>query len=75
MFCSLCKKYGRPSMQARGAWVESIIATELLNKHAKSEWHMAAIKKDVMAQVAKQQGDVMERVMRISKEEKKYGLG
>ena len=47
MFCSVCKKYGKPPVQARGAWVQCPVAnwvkaTELLNKHEKSEWHKVA---------------------------------
>ena len=45
--CSVCKKYGKPPVQARGAWVERPVtnwvkATELLNKHERSEWHKVA---------------------------------
>ena len=50
MFCSVCKKYGKPPVQARGAWVQHPVAnwvkaTELLNKHEKSEWHKVAFEK------------------------------
>ena len=69
----------KPPVEACGLWVRHPInnwvkATELLNKHAKSEWLMAAIEKDVMAQAAKKQGDVMERVMRVSEEDKRTNM-
>ena len=44
MLCSVCTKYGKPPVQARGAWVTRAInnwpkATNLLKKHESSEWH------------------------------------
>ena len=44
MFYSICKKYGKQPVVARGVWVSRPVnnwvkATELLSKHAKSEWH------------------------------------
>lgn len=79
MFCSVCKKYGKPPVQARATWVQHPInnwtkATELLNKHTKSEWHKAAIEKEVFAQMAGKLGDIVERMVRISEEEKKINL-
>ncbi len=47
MFCTPCQKYGKPPVQARGAWVTRPIsnwvkATELLSKHENSEWHLGS---------------------------------
>lgn len=79
MFCSVCKKYGRPPVQARGAWVERPInnwikATELMNKHAISEWHKAAVEKEVFAETAEKHGDIIERMLKVSEEEKRRNL-
>ena len=44
MFCSLCKKWGRPPPSANGGWTTRGIidwnhATELLKQHSRCEWH------------------------------------
>jgi len=59
--CALCQKYGKPPAQARGAWVTYHIsnwskAVELLNKHEKSEWHLAPAEAQAVAESARMQG-------------------
>ena len=54
MVCTVCKVYGKPPVQAKGAWVTRPVsnwvkATSLLAKHDKSEWHKAAIEKRSMS--------------------------
>ena len=44
MFCTLCKKLGRPTPNAKGGWrtreiVDWNHATELLKQHSGSKWH------------------------------------
>ena len=44
MFCTLCKKWGRPSPSAKGGWMTRGIvdwkhATELLKQHSESKCH------------------------------------
>ena len=51
MLCSVCTNYGKPPVQARGAWVTRAInnwpkATDLLKKHESSEWHFSIRAKD-----------------------------
>ena len=79
MFCSVCKKHGKIPVQARGAWVQRPIsnwvkATELLSKHANSDWHKTAVEKSVLADAAEQQGDIMQQIERISEDEKRRNL-
>ena len=64
MFCSVCKKYGKPPVQARGAWVQRPVnnwvkATELLNRHEKSEWHKVAFEKHILAESAAKHGNIL----------------
>lgn len=52
--CRFCKKYGKSSATACGGLVTHPInncvkATELLNKHDKSEWHLASVEAHVVA--------------------------
>ena len=79
MFCSVCKKHGNPPVQSRGAWVQRAInnwikATELMNKHALSEWHKAAVEKEVFAKMAERHGDIIEGMVKVSEEEKRRNL-
>ena len=65
--CSVCKKYGKPPVQAHGAWVQRPVAnwvkaTELLNKHEKSEWHKVAFEKHMLAGAAAKHGDILQRM-------------
>ena len=44
MFCTLCKKWGRPPPSVKGGWTTRGIvdwnhATELLKQHSGSKWH------------------------------------
>ena len=44
MFCTLCKKWGRPPPSVKGGWttrgiVDWNYATELLKGHSESKWH------------------------------------
>ena len=73
MFCSICKRYGKPPAVARGAWVSCPVnnwvkATELLSKRDKSEWHLEA---SVLAESAKKTGDVVERMLVATKIDRK----
>jgi len=48
MFCTFCKKHGKPPAVARGAWTSRPVnnwvkATELLKKHEQSDWHLASV--------------------------------
>ena len=76
MLCTFCKKYGKPPVQARGAWVSRPIsnwvkATELLDKHQKSEWHKASVEAQVLADSARVHGSVVEQMVIASNEEKR----
>ena len=76
MLCSVCKKYGKPPVQAHGAWVQRPVAnwakaTELLNKHEKSEWHKVAFEKHTLAEAAAKHGDILQRMARVSEEDKR----
>ena len=56
MFCVICKKYGKPPGNARGAWTTRGItdwnhATEMLKLHNDSKWHKDAA---ITAQMAQQ---------------------
>ena len=79
MLCTVCKAYGKPPVQARGAWISRPVnnwskAPELLDKQRKSEWHKAAAQTQVMAEVARTQGDIVEQLVTISEEEKVRNL-
>ena len=46
--CSICKMYGKPPVQARGAWMtrpvnNCVMAESLLSQHEQSDWHLAAV--------------------------------
>lgn len=76
MFCTFCKKYGKPPVVACGAWTTRPInnwvkATELLNKHEKSDWHLASVEAQVLAESAKRRGDVVERMLAATEVERK----
>ncbi len=45
-------------------------ATDLLKKHNNSEWHMAALETQLMADLAQQSGDVVDMIVAVSEEEK-----
>ncbi len=75
MCCLICVKHGKPPPQSRGAWVTRPIknwvkATELLSKHEKSEWHLAAIEAQAMSESAKQHGDVVDQLLAASEVER-----
>ena len=73
--CSaVCKKYGKPPVQARGTWVQHPVsnwvkATELLNKHEKSKWHKVAFEKHMLAEAAAKHGDILQRMARTSEKD------
>ena len=74
--CSVCTKYGKPPIQARGAWVTRAInnwskATNLLKKHESSVWHLAALKAQGMALLGQKTGNVLDRIIAASDEEKR----
>ena len=76
MVCTICKVHGKPSVQARGAWVTRPInnwvkAKSLLIQHEKSDWHAAAIERMVMSQSTEEHGNVMEQLEAATAEEKK----
>ena len=76
MLCSVCTKYGKPPVQARGAWVTRAInnwpkATDLLKKHESSEWHLAALEAQRMALLGQKTGNVLDRIIAASDEEKR----
>ena len=77
MVCTVCKDYGKVPVQARGAWVTRAVdnwvkATELLKKHQKSEWHLAAMEKRALNQSAEEHGDVVDVMVSASDEERKH---
>ena len=79
MVYSVCKKYGKPPVQARGASVQHPVAnwvkaTELLNKHEKSEWHQVAFEKHTLAGAAAKHGDILQRMAGVSEEDKRRNL-
>ena len=76
MICTFCQKFGKPLVVARGAWVSRHInnwvkATELLAKHSKSEWHLASVEAQVLADSAKKSGYVVERMVVSSEMDRK----
>ena len=75
-FALFCQKHGKPPVQARGAWVTRPInnrvkATELLSKHKKSEWHLASVKKQAMAESSRAHGGIVEQMVITSNEERR----
>ena len=75
MYCSICMNYGKPPPQTRGAWVTRPVqnwvkAVELLSKHGKSEWHLAAIEALAMSESAKQHGDIVDKMLAASEMER-----
>ncbi len=46
------------------------LATALLTKHEKSDWHLAAVEKRAMSQSTKEYGDVVELIVAASEEKK-----
>ena len=71
MYCTVCKQYGKPPVQARGAWVSRPIsnwvkATELLSKHEKSEWHRAAVQTQTLAVSTQSHGSVFDQMVAAS---------
>ena len=79
MFCSVCKKYGKPPVQACGAWVQRPVnnwvkVTELLNRHEKSEWHKVAFEKHILAESAAKHGNILQRIARASEEDKRRNV-
>ena len=54
MFCTLCKKWGRPPPSAKGGWTTRGVdwnhATELLKQHSGSKWHQDS---SIIARMAK----------------------
>ena len=76
MLCLVCTKYGKPPVQVRGAWVTRAInnwpkATDLLKKHESSEWHLAALEAQGMALLGQKTGNVLDRIIAASDEEKR----
>ena len=75
MVCTCCKNYGKPPVAAPGAWISHPInwvkATELPDKHAKSEWHVASVEAQVLADSARKSGDVVERMVAAFEMERK----
>ena len=68
MFCTFCKKYGKPPAMARGAWTirpvkNWVKATELFKKHEQSDWHSASVQAQALAESAKRKGDVVQRML------------
>ena len=75
MVCTYCKRFGKQPVAAHGAWMSRPInnwvkATELLNKHSKSEWHLAIVEAQVLADSSKKSGDV-ERIAAASEMDQK----
>ena len=75
MICKICKVHGKPPPQARGAWVSRPIsnwpkAPELLKRHQQSEWHKAAVQCQVMADITKDKGDIVQPLFKISEEQR-----
>ena len=73
MVCTICMVYGKPPVQARGAWVKRPInnwvkAKSLLLQHEKSEWHIAAVERKVMSQSTEEHGNVMEQLAAAQKQ-------
>ena len=65
MFCSICKRWGKPPAGSRGAWTTRGItdwnhATELQKQHADSQWHRNAAAMAAMAEQAEKGKSVLE---------------
>ena len=76
MFCTFCKKYGKPPVVARGAWTSRPVhnwvkATELLKKHEQSDWHLASVEAQALAESAKRKGDIVERMLAATEAERR----
>jgi len=76
MFCTFCKKHGKPPAVARGAWTSRPVnnwvkATELLKKHEQSDWHLASVEAIALAESAGRKGDVVERTLAASEAERR----
>ena len=76
MLCFVCTKYGKPLIQACGAWVTRAInnwpkATDLLQKHESCEWHLAALEEQGMALLGQRTGNVLDGIIAASDEEKR----
>ena len=50
-----------------GCLVQSVTATELLNKHEKADWHLASVEARMLAESAKKNGDVVEKMLAATK--------
>ena len=76
MFCTFCKKHGKPPAVARGAWTSRPVnnwvkATELLKKHEQSDWHLASVEAIALAESAGRKGEVIERMLAASEAERR----
>ena len=76
MFCTFCKKHGKPPAVACGAWTSRPVnnwvkATELLKNHEQSDWHLASVEAIALAESATRQGDVVERMLAASETERR----
>lgn len=78
MYCSICKKLGKPPVSARGAWVTKQVrnwvnATELLRQRGSSDWHRASLQAQAMSisLAGSSRGDVVERLATTSEKERK----
>ena len=63
LFCTLCKKWGRPPPNAKGGWPTRRIvdwnhAIELLKQHSGSKWHQDTSVTARMAKHVEQQNDI-----------------
>ena len=72
MICKICKVYGTPPPQARGAWVSRPIsnwpkAPELPERHQQSEWHKAVVQCQVMADITQDMGDIVHNFFKLVK--------
>ena len=57
MFCQVCKMYDKLPASAHGTWVTKPIdnwvkTTELLKMHEESEWYLASVEVQLMANLA-----------------------
>jgi len=76
MFCTFCKKHGKPRAVAHGAWTSHPVnnwvkATERLKKHEQSDWHLASVEAIALAEAARRKGDVVERMLAASEAERR----
>lgn len=75
MICTTYKTFGKPPVQAQGAWVSRPVnnwvkATSLLRKHELAEWHLASVEKKIMFQ-SSVEGDVVQQIMSVKEVERK----